>query len=370
MWLFYWKKHYEPSVKNSFMSLGPVMLDVSGLSLTSEDTKRLAHEQVGGVILFSRNYESPEQLKALVKEIHVLRTPHLIVAVDQEGGRVQRFRDQFQSLPAIARLGDLYDQEPAKAIEYSQTFGWIMSSELLHYGIDLSFAPVLDLSNPISSVIGDRAFHHNSEQVSRLANAWIRGMSQAGMEAVGKHFPGHGSVEGDSHHVLPFDRRDFAAIEQSDLIPFRRVINTHLAGVMMAHVVYEQVDTLAAGFSKVWVNSVLRQQLGFEGVIFSDDLTMSGAESVGGYAERARLSLAAGCDILLVCNNSAGADEVLDSLQGYNNPTTQLRMVRLRGKPEPAIADLFTSPRWRQATSVLRAFNRQKMPSESGDLFE
>jgi len=352
------------------MNLGPVMLDVSGMSLTVEDRKRLLHNQVGGVILFSRNYESPEQLKALVNEIHALRTPHLVVAVDQEGGRVQRFRHQFQSLPAIARLGDLYDQDKAKAIEYAQTFGWIMASELLYYGIDLSFAPVLDLGNPISSVIGDRAFHQHPEQVSRLANAWIRGMSQAGMEAVGKHFPGHGSVEGDSHHLMPFDRRDFNAIEQSDLIPFRRVINTHLAGMMMAHVVYEQIDTLAAGFSKVWVDSILRQQLGFEGVIFSDDLSMSGAESVGGYSERARLSLAAGCDILLVCNNPVGADEVLESLQGYNNPTSQLRMVRLHGKPESSSHDLFNTARWQQATALLDAFNRKTVPSESGDFFE
>jgi beta-N-acetylhexosaminidase len=352
------------------MNLGPVMLDVCGMSLTGEDRKRLLHNQVGGVILFSRNYESPEQLKALVNEIHALRTPHLVVAVDQEGGRVQRFRDQFQSLPAIARLGDLYDQDKAKAIECAQTFGWIMASELLYYGIDLSFAPVLDLGNPISSVIGDRAFHQYPEQVSRLANAWIRGMSQAGMEAVGKHFPGHGSVEGDSHHLMPFDRRDFNAIEQSDLIPFRRVINTHLAGMMMAHVVYEQIDTLAAGFSKRWVDAILRQQLGFEGVIFSDDLSMSGAESVGGYSERARLSLAAGCDILLVCNNPVGADEVLESLQGYNNPTSQLRMVRLHGKPESSIHDLFNTAQWQQATALLDAFNRQTVPSESGDFFE
>jgi beta-N-acetylhexosaminidase len=352
------------------MSLGPVMLDVAGLSLTDNDRKRLLHNQVGGMILFSRNYESPEQLKALVDEIHAIRTPRLVVAVDQEGGRVQRFREQFQSLPAIAKLGELYDQDQVKAIKFSETFGWVMASELLHYGIDLSFAPVLDLGNPISSVIGDRAFHHRPEQVSRLANAWIRGMSEAGMEAVGKHFPGHGSVEGDSHHVMPFDRRDFDAIEQSDLIPFRRVINTHLAGIMMAHVVYDQVDSLAAGFSRIWVDSVLRQQLGFEGVIFSDDLSMNGAESVGGYAERARLSLAAGCDILLVCNNSAGADEVLDSLQGYNNPTSQLRMVRLHGKPKKYIHALFDTASWHKATAELHAFNQQSTPSESGDLFD
>ena len=352
------------------MSLGPVMLDVSGLALTDDDRNRLSHKQVGGVILFSRNYETPEQLKALVDEIHAIRIPRLVVAVDQEGGRVQRFREHFQSLPAVARLGELYDQNPGLAIEYSQSFGWIMASELLYYGIDLSFAPVLDLGNPISSVIGDRAFHCNPENVSRLANAWIRGMSQAGMEAVGKHFPGHGSVEGDSHHVMPFDRREYLDIEASDLIPFRRVINTHLAGMMMAHVVYDQVDTLAAGYSKTWIDSILRQQLGFNGIIFSDDLTMSGAESVGGYPERARISLEAGCDILLVCNNSAGADEVLDSLQGYNNPTSQLRMVRLHGKPAQSSSNLFASKEWLDAIDRLQQFNHQSILSDSGDLFE
>ena len=352
------------------MSLGPVMLDVAGLTLTDDDRKRLAHQQVGGVILFSRNYESPEQLKQLVDEIHAIRTPRLVVAVDQEGGRVQRFREPFQSLPAVARLGELYDQNHELAIEYSQTFGWIMASELLHYGIDLSFAPVLDLGNPISSVIGDRAFHHKPDIVSRLANAWIRGMSQAGMEAVGKHFPGHGSVEGDSHHVMPFDRREFLEIEATDLIPFRRVISTHLAGMMMAHVVYDQVDPLAAGYSKIWIESILREQLGFNGIIFSDDLTMSGAESVGGYPERARLSLEAGCDILLVCNNSVAADEVLDSLKGYNNPTSQLRMVRLHGKPEKPASNLFDRKDWLQATAKLQQFNKKTILSDSGDLFE
>lgn len=352
------------------MSLGPVMLDVAGLALTDEDRKRLAHKQVGGVILFSRNYESPGQLKSLVDEIHAIRNPRLVVAVDQEGGRVQRFRDRFQSLPAVARLGELYDQDQDLAIEYSQSFGWIMASELLYYGIDLSFAPVLDLGNPISSVIGDRAFHHKPECVSRLANAWIRGMSQAGMEAVGKHFPGHGSVEGDSHHVMPFDRREYLEIEASDIIPFRRVIDTHLAGMMMAHVVYDQVDSLAAGYSKTWIENILRQQLEFTGIVFSDDLSMSGAESVGGYAERARLALDAGCDILLVCNNSAGADEVLDSLQDYNNPTSQLRMVRLHGKPDRSSCRLFASKEWQQATARLQKFNQQSILAESGDLFE
>ena len=352
------------------MSLGPVMLDVSGLALEDEDRRRLQHPQVGGVILFSRNYQSPEQLKSLVDEIHAIRTPRLVVSVDQEGGRVQRFRDGFQNLPAMARLGDLYDQDATAAIKYAESFAWIMASELLHYGIDLSFSPVLDVANPVSSVIGDRAFHRNPETITRLANAWIRGMKKAGMEAIGKHFPGHGSVEGDSHHVMPFDRRNFDVIKSHDLVPFRRVIATHLTGIMMAHVIYDQIDALPAGYSKYWIEQVLRNHLGFDGIVFSDDLSMSGAETVGGYSERANASLEAGCDILLVCNNPQGADEILDSLIDYNNPTSQLRMIRLHGEPSSQFVDFFSTQQWQQATSQLHDFNQQDFSSDSGDLFE
>ena len=285
------------------MTLGPVMLDIAGCEFTEEDRKRLLHPQVGGVILFSRNYQNPEQLTALCKELHALRDPRLVVTVDHEGGRVQRFRDGFQAIPAMGLLGDLYDEDPQQATRLAETFAWVMAAELLYYGVDLSFAPVLDIANPVSSVIGDRAFHRDPETVSHLANAWIRGMRRAGMEAVGKHFPGHGSVEGDSHHVMPFDRRRFGEIEALDLVPFRRVIATHLTGVVMAHVIYEHVDTAAAGYSRYWIETVLRGQLGFEGIVFSDDLSMSGAESVGGYAERAQHALDAGTDILLVLSN-------------------------------------------------------------------
>ncbi len=350
------------------MTLGPVMLDIAGTALDDADRKRLRHPQVGGVILFSRNYQNPAQLAQLCQEIHALRDPRLVVAVDHEGGRVQRFRDGFQAIPAMGHLGDLYDDEPQQAIHCAETFAWVMSSELLSYGVDLSFAPVLDIANPISSVIGDRAFHKNPETICHLANAWVRGMRRAGMEAVGKHFPGHGSVEGDSHHVMPFDRRIFAEIEALDLIPFRRVIATHLTGIMMAHVIYDQVDQHAAGYSRYWIDTVLRGQLEFEGVVFSDDLSMSGAESVGGYGERARASLDAGCDILLVCNNPQGADEVLDSLAGYSNPTTQLRMVRLHG--QPSAGDLLQSQVWQDACEELHSFNHRLGLADSGDLFE
>ena len=350
------------------MTLGPVMLDVEGCSLSDEDRRRLCHPQTGGVILFSRNYRDPQQLAQLCREIHELRDPRLVITVDHEGGRVQRFRNSFQAIPAMGHLGDLYDDEPDQALRLAESFAWMMAAELLHYGVDLSYAPVLDIGDPVSSVIGDRAFHRDPQAIAHLANAWIRGMRRAGMEAVGKHFPGHGSVEGDSHHVMPFDRRGFADIEALDLVPFRRVIRTHLAGIMMAHVIYDQVDAHAAGYSKYWIETVLREQLRFDGIVFSDDLSMSGAESVGGYTQRARLALDAGCDILLVCNNPDGADEVLESLQDYSNPATQLRMIRLHG--QNADVNLFASADWRRACEELNAFSRRLGLAESGDLFE
>jgi len=350
------------------VSLGPVMLDIAGCELEAEDRKRLLDPQVGGVILFSRNYRNPEQLAALCAEIHKLRDPRLVVAVDQEGGRVQRFRDGFQAIPAMGLLGDLYDEDPGQALHLAEKFAWVMAAELLYYGVDLSFSPVLDIANPVSSVIGDRAFHRDPETVSHLANAWIRGMRRAGMEAVGKHFPGHGSVKGDSHHVMPFDRRSISEIEALDLVPFRRVIATHLAGIMMAHVIYDQVDQNAAGYSRYWIETILRGQLQFEGTVFSDDLSMSGAEAVGGYPQRAEHALAAGCDILLVCNNASGADEVLKSLQGYSNPTSQLRMIRLHG--QATSKDLFNSRAWQNACEDLQSFNHRLGLAESGDLFE
>jgi beta-N-acetylhexosaminidase len=344
------------------------MLDVKGYDLDEDDRRRLCHPQTGGVILFSRNYRDPQQLAQLCRHILELREPRLVIAVDHEGGRVQRFREGFQAIPAMGHLGDLYDDDPSQALQLAEIFAWMMSAELLHFGVDLSFAPVLDIADPVSSVIGDRAFHRDPEAIAHLANAWVRGMRSAGMEAVGKHFPGHGSVEGDSHHVMPFDRRSFDDIEALDLVPFRRVIHTHLAGIMMAHVIYDQIDALAAGYSRYWIETVLRQQLEFDGVVFSDDLSMSGAESVGGYAERARQALAAGCDILLVCNNPDGADEVLESLREYSNPATQMRMIRLHG--QQAHARLFDGSDWNKACEQLDRFNRRLGLAESGDLFE
>ncbi len=352
------------------MSLGPVMLDIEGLELTDADRKRLLHPQTCGVILFTRNYQNPGQLRSLVAEIHAIRNPRLIVAVDQEGGRVQRFRENFQRLPAMGLLGDLYEQDQQQAIAMAQTIGWIMAAELLHYGIDLSFAPVLDLGHKMSTVIGDRAFHTQPDVIVRLANALIRGQGEAGMEAVGKHFPGHGSVAGDSHHVMPFDKRARDSIMSGDLQTFRRVIDNHLTAIMMAHVIYEQVDDRPASYSSYWIQEVLRKQLGFEGIVFSDDLSMKGAESVGGYAKRAQASLEAGCDILLVCNNPQGADEVLASLNSYNNPVSQLRLIRLHGRPTEKKGRLYETRKWNSEVEKLQAFLQQSELAESDDLFD
>jgi len=349
------------------MSLGPVMCDIQGLSLTQADRHRLTQQQVGGVILFSRNYESPEQIKHLIIEIHQLRTPRLIVAVDHEGGRVQRFRDGFQNIPPMRVFGELFDHDEDAALLKTETVGWMVAAELLHYGVDLSFAPVLDIGDPVSEVIGDRAFHKDPMVITRLANAWIRGMQKAGMEAVGKHFPGHGSVKGDSHHMMPFDDRHFDDIARLDLIPFASVMKTHLSGIMMAHVIYEQVDSLAAGFSPFWIQQKLRRDLGFEGVVFSDDLSMAGAESAGSYAQRAKISLEAGCDMLIVCNNEQGADEVIDSLKNYNNPVSQVRLMRLHGKQKQH--DVFATEQWQQAKDVLAEVNVQASLTVANDLF-
>ena len=275
------------------MTLGPVMLDIEGCTLTDEDYRRLMHPQTGGVVLFTRNYQDPEQLESLCKAIHAVRNPALLIAVDHEGGRVQRFREGFQRLPAMGQLGACFDADPEKAVYLAELFGWMMATELRHYGVDLSFAPVLDIGGTDSRVIGDRAFHRQPAVISQLASAWICGMREAGMEAVGKHFPGHGSVVGDSHHMLPVDSRSFTEIESLDLLPFCGVMPVLPGGMMMTHVVYDQVDEQPAGYSRYWIETVLRGKLEFDGLVFSDDLNMAGAESAGVFAARARRALVA-----------------------------------------------------------------------------
>lgn len=341
------------------MSIGPVMLDVKSTALTAEEREILRHPQTGGVILFSRNYESPEQLRSLCREIHALRDPHLIIAVDHEGGRVQRFRQGFTELPPMAAIGEIHDRHSAAEAERTaRRLGWLMATELLSCGVDISFAPVLDIGHGVSGVIGDRAFHRNPEVVSRLAQAFVRGMREAGMAATGKHFPGHGGVKEDSHIAKPVDSRNLADLMLADLVPFERLIQNGLAGVMPAHVVYPEVDTRPAGYSRYWLQEILRKRLGFQGVIFSDDLCMDGADIGGTYAERAELALGAGCDMVLVCNHPEAAVEVIESLEGYRNPASQVRMVRMHGHSRHEWNKLAALKDWREGRELADRLKR------------
>lgn len=337
------------------MTHGPVMLDLRGTELQPDERELLLHPATGGVILFARNYASPEQLYRLVQSIHELRAPSLIVAADQEGGRVQRFRDGMTRLPPPAWYGGLYDRERARGLETARLGGWLMAAELRACAVDLSFAPVLDLDRGLSSVIGDRAFHRDPEAVAELARAWVQGVHDAGMVAVGKHFPGHGSVVADSHHELPVDPRPLTDIELEDLVPFERLVHAGLEGIMPAHVIYAQADDRPAGFSAFWIRRVLRERLGFQGVVFSDDLGMAAAAIEGGYPERARAALAAGCDMVLVCNDQSGAAQVLHSLAGYADPVAQSRIARIHGRGQRDWPHLRADARWHEAVHRLAA---------------
>ena len=308
------------------------MLDVAGTELDADDRQRLQHPLVGGVILFARNYASPEQLDRLTAEIHALRNPPLIIAVDHEGGRVQRFRDGFTIIPAMRQLGHAWDANPQHGRHLAHEVGFVLAAELRAHGVDLSFAPVLDVDYGNSSVIGDRALHTDPQAIADLARALVQGFRQGGMSAVGKHFPGHGHVRADSHHEIPVDDRPYAEIEASDLVPFRRLIESGLGAIMPAHVIYPRVDRQPAGFSQRWLKTILRGELGFDGVIFSDDLSMEGASVAGGVVDRARAAFTAGCDMVLVCNNPPAADELLAHLD-YAMPATSLaRLARMHGR--------------------------------------
>jgi len=306
-----------------------------GKTLTPEDEARLRHPLVGGVILFSRNYESPAQLAELTASIHALRTPPLLIAVDHEGGRVQRFREGFTKIPPMRELGKIFDEHPKRAKHLAQQVGYVLASELRACGVDFSFTPVLDVDYGASSVIGDRAFHSEPQAISELAHSLLIGMKQGGMPTVGKHFPGHGFVCADSHLEIPVDERSYTDIELCDLIPFRQMVNYGLTAVMPAHVIYPKVDPRPAGFSKVWLKDILRGELGFEGCIFSDDLSMEGATVAGGIVQRAEAALNAGCDMVLVCNKPKSADELLAGLKWDMPVTSRARLVQMHGHPHP-----------------------------------
>jgi len=324
------------------------MVGVEGLALTAADRERLGHPLVGGVILFAANFHDREQLCALCSAVHEIREPRLLVAVDQEGGRVQRFRDGFTRLPPMRRLGELRDRDPDTARQAARAAGITIAAELIACGVDLSLAPVLDIDHGASTIIGDRALHSDPAAVADLAGALIAGLREAGMASVGKHYPGHGAIRADSHLELPVDERPLDEISACDLVPFRRLAR-ELAGIMPAHVLYPAVDSRPSGFSRRWLGEILRGDLGFEGTIFSDDLGMEGAAGEGTMAERARAAVDAGCDMVLACT-AAGADRLLDSWRWPAPRVSRERLAAMR--PRPSFAS-FES--WRRDRRYLAA---------------
>lgn len=309
------------------------MVDLAGPALAAEERELLAHPAVGGVLLFGRNYVDRGQLAALVAEIKSVRRPPLLVAVDHEGGRVQRFRHGFTALPPAAALGALWRREPARARRLAEAAGRIAGEELRAVGIGLDFAPVLDLGRHAGGVIGDRAFAADPEAVALLAGDFLRGLRGAGVEGVAKHFPGHGGVTADSHRELPEDRRAFAELALADLVPFERLAAHGLAAVMTAHVRYPAVDDAPATFSRRWIGGVLRGRLGFQGAVVSDDLSMAAAAWAGDAAARARAAVAAGCDLVIVANDREAQWAAARALEGHADPAARLRLARLHGHP-------------------------------------
>jgi beta-N-acetylhexosaminidase len=321
------------------------MVDIAGTELCAEDVRILNDPLVGSVLLFTRNYKDPQQVAALTASIRALRTPHLLIAVDHEGGRVQRFREGFTRLPAARVLGRRFDEERRDGLALAQSVGWLLAAELRAVGVDFSFAPCIDLDYGVSEIIGDRAFGSDPDSVAALAVATMTGMREAGMAAVAKHFPGHGAVVADSHVALPVDRREFADLE-ADIRPYRPLIDNNLPGIMAAHVVFPAVDSLPASLSRRWITGVLRGELGFHGCVFADDLSMAGAAAFGDVVARAELALAAGCDVLPICNDRHSVELVLKALgKSTGSAASQARLVRMRARGE-APADLRADPHW------------------------
>lgn len=327
------------------LPIGPVMLDVAGPTLNQDEKEKLNHPNTGAVILFSRNYQNPEQVTELINSIRAARNGKLLIAVDQEGGRVQRFQQGFTRLPPAA----YYAQAP----ELAQPAGWLMAAELLAVGVDFSFAPVLDIDCGVSEIIGNRSFSTEPALATHLSSLFRKGMNAAGMAATGKHFPGHGAVALDSHLTLPIDERDLDSIRTKDLVPFKQLIEEGLEGIMPAHVVYPRIDPNPAGFSPFWIQHILRKELNFNGTVFSDDLSMEGAASVGDFPERARLAQLAGCDMILVCNNPAAAEQVLDALPVTQDPVREQRLNRMQGKPQMNREQLMHSEKWQHLSTLI-----------------
>lgn len=335
------------------------MLDVEGLALTPADRELLREPAVGGVILFTRNYESPAQIADLVAEIRALRSPPLLIAVDHEGGRVQRFRDGFSAIPPMRLIGREYNRDNSAGLELAREAGWLIGAELRAANIDLCFAPCVDLDWGVSEIIGDRAFHAKPDVVSDLAAEFCRGLRRAGMVAVAKHFPGHGAVVADSHLKLPVDRREYSIL-LDDMRPYERLnANGLIAGVMLAHIVYRELDDLPAGFSRYWIENQLRERIGFGGAVFCDDLSMQATADYGSMPERAKRALTAGCDMVLVCNDRNAARQAVAALNDYSNPLSLVRLARLHGTGHILRETLLASEQWQQANAAVGRFSER-----------
>jgi beta-N-acetylhexosaminidase len=335
------------------VSLGPLMIDLRGKTLAADERAWLESPLVGGVILFTRNFESVEQLRRLVAEVHAVRQPPLLVTVDQEGGRVQRFREPYFRLPPLRELGRLYDEDRDLALRTAGAFGWLMAAELRAVGVDMSFTPCVDLDRGLAKVIGDRALHAHAAAVAALARRLAAGARKAGMAVTAKHFPTHAGAHSDSHTEFAQDGRELADLDD-DLKPYRNLIANGLEAVMVAHVAFPAIDPQPASLSSWWIG-YLRGELGFKGAAISDDLSMAGASVVGSVETRVRRALDAGCDLVLLCNAPDKVPGVLDSLQGYVNPTAQLRLSRLHGRGELDWETLHASADWQKASALVAA---------------
>jgi beta-N-acetylhexosaminidase len=334
------------------MTLGPLMIDLVGPSVLPEERDMLAHPLVGGVILFARNYESPEQLLQLTGAIHAARNPPLLIAVDHEGGRVQRFRSGFSRLPPARRIGQLFDTDHPGGRAAARQMGWLMAAELRAHGVDLSFAPTVDLDYGLNEAIGDRALHPTADATAQLAVAYMMGMRDAGMAATAKHFPGHGAVVADSHVALPVDRRELADLSE-DLTPYRRLIANGLPGVMVAHILLPAEDSAPASLSARWIRGVLRTELNFQGAVFTDDLSMGAVAAGSDIVERCQRALGAGCDMLLVCNDPGSRTQALSGLKVSPDPASQLRLIRMRGRERLSPTQLREAQQWSAAQQLL-----------------
>ena len=344
------------------MSLGSLMIGIAGHELTEHEVEQLMHPMVAGVILFSRNYHSPQQLSALCDHIHSLRHPKLLIGVDHEGGRVQRFREGFTRIPPMRALGEIYQHRPEAALKQARQLGWVLATELLACGVDFSFAPVLDLDYGESRVIGDRAFAADAQVVGKLGLQLSFGMREAGMASIAKHFPGHGFVQADTHQEIAVDERTWSQIEAADLQPFLKLMAHGLEAVMPAHVRYPVVDDLPVGFSEKWLQTILRGRCHFEGAIISDDLGMQAAVVYGDLTQRAKMALQAGCDLVLLCNDLEQIDPVLNSLYWNSGPLSHARLIRLHGHKHIEWTNLKYEPLWQAAVKTAESLINQVQP--------